>query len=112
MTEESELKACPFCAGAGSRMTGITNSNRKPITETDGCASCGIWLTPEEWDNRPLDSGSAEKLIEKIENEFVAIGRDRINWKMYSTVPERTAMFRLKELIREFVGQTGEADGE
>ncbi len=55
---------------------------------------------------------SAEALIEKIDKEFVAVGRGRIDWNMYSTVPERTAMFRLKELIREFVGQTGEADGE
>ncbi len=51
---------------------------------------------------------SAEALIEKIDKEFVAVGRGRIDWNMYSTVPERTAMFRLKELIRAFAAKTGE----
>lgn len=48
------IKSCPFCGGKGFR---IERAPQDTFTETDGCPSCGFFLTPEEWDTRtpPVD---------------------------------------------------------
>lgn len=65
-----DLRPCPFCGGAGYRMEGILDDHGRNITETDGCASCGIWLTPKEWNTRPSDSGNAEGFRDELKREI------------------------------------------
>ena len=93
MSEEIELKDCPFCSGKGVHTLGASGPGGN--TEYFGCGACEVdFPTAEEWNTRPV---SEEKIFPMLDGPDIPWSLAEEIYEKYHVLYHEQTLERLAE---------------